>query len=218
MNATEMKRDIKDRLEVYFIAGTQDTDDLPIILEQAIEAGITCFQYREKGPGSLEKDPLKMEEMAIRCQSICKKHAIPFIINDNLALAGKVQADGVHVGQGDQSIETVREQLGEEAIVGLSTNTLEQYKEALTKTGIDYVGIGPAFLPQSKADHEQVMGLDKMKEAMAFSKALPAVAIGGITENNAQAVWQTGVDGLAVISTITRSKDVFTTVAALKKR
>ena len=218
MNASEMKRDIKDRLEVYFIAGTQDTDDLPIILEQAIEAGITCFQYREKGSGSLEKDPLKMEEMAIRCQSICKKHAIPFIINDNVALAGKVQADGVHVGQVDQSIESVRGHVGPDAIVGLSTNTLDQYKEAMTMTGIDYVGIGPAFVPQSKADHEQVMGLEKMKQAMDFSKAVPAVAIGGITESNAQAVWQTGVDGLAVISTITRSAQIKETVAALKKR
>lgn len=212
-----MNTSVTDMLEVYFIAGTQDTDDLPVVLEQALEAGITCFQFREKGEGSLEGQPLKLEEMARRCQALCRRFAVPFIINDNVELAMKLQADGVHVGQDDLSILEVRKKVGPQMIVGLSTNTLEQYEKALTATGVDYVGIGPAFQPRSKKDHEKVMGLDTIKEAMNKGKAIPSVAIGGINETNAASVWETGVDGLAVVSAVSQSENIKESVSYLKK-
>lgn len=208
---------IKEMLAVYFIAGTQDTDDLPNSLESALKAGITCFQYREKGEGSLENEPLKMEKMAIRCQELCRQYAVPFIINDNVDLANKIQADGVHVGQEDLSVEAVRQKIEPDKIVGLSTNSIKQYEEALKQSEVDYVGIGPAFLPKSKADHEAILGTDKIKEAIQKNKTLPAVAIGGITEENASEVLKTGVDGVAVVSTIAQSKNMERTISKLKK-
>ena len=212
-----MRTSVKEMLEVYFIAGTQDTDDLPVVLEQALEAGITCFQFREKGEGSLEGQPLKIEEMASRCQALCRQYAVPFIVNDNVELALKLQADGVHVGQGDLSVKEVREKVGESVLIGLSTNSLDDYTKAVQSMEADYVGIGPAFQPRSKNDHEDIMGLENIKAAMSFSKALPAVAIGGITEENAAAVWETGVDGLAVVSTLSQSINIKETVKQLKK-
>lgn len=212
-----MNISVKDSLEVYFIAGSQDTDDLLVVLEQALKAGITCFQFREKGEGSLEGQPLKVEEMAMRCQALCRRYAVPFIVNDNVDLALKLQADGVHVGQDDMSVKEVREKVGPNRIVGLSTNSLEQYEKALKIGEVDYVGIGPAFQPRSKKDHEKIMGLDRISVAMSKSKDIPAVAIGGITEKNAASVWRTGVDGLAVVSTIIQSNNIKETVNNLKK-
>lgn len=212
-----MKSSIKEMLEVYYIAGTQDTADLQVVLEQALKAGVTCFQFREKGKGSLEGQPLKAEEMAMRCQALCRRFAVPFIVNDNVDLALKLQADGVHVGQSDTPIEEVRHKVGPNMLIGLSTNTLDQYEKALQTDGVDYVGIGPAFQPRSKKDHEEIMGLEKIKEAMTKSKKLPAVAIGGINEDNAASVWETGVDGLAVVSTLSQSENIKETVKRLKK-
>lgn len=213
-----MQESVREMLAIYFIGGTQDTEDLPGVLKEGLEAGVTCFQFREKGPGSLEGDQDKVEEMARICQSLCESYRVPFIVNDSVELAVKLQADGIHVGQGDRPVSEVRRQVGPNMVIGLSTNTFAEYKDADANTEIAYVGIGPAFLPQSKKDHEEVMGLFKIKEARDWSKRLPAVAIGGITVENAADVWETGVDGLAVISTLTRSKDVKETVSQLKKQ
>lgn len=214
-----MKKDIKGILEVYFIAGSQDCQDkaLTDILEEALQSGITCFQFREKGMGSLEKDPVGLLELAQECQMLCRQYGVPFIINDNIALAEQLKADGVHVGQGDEPIRSVIDRLGDEYIIGLSTNNLSEFIEAENTAGIDYVGIGPAFTPKSKADHEAVIGLDGISEAMRKRHHLPAVAIGGINESNASDAWKTGVDGVAVVSAITQSPAIRITVNKLRK-
>lgn len=215
-----MNTDINRMLEVYFIAGSQDCREKSLleVLEEALQSGITCFQFREKGAFSLEKDPIALLELAQKCQLLCRQYGVPFIINDNLVLAQQLNADGVHVGQEDTPIQSVIDKLGKEYIIGLSTNNLSQFLEAEKIEGIDYAGIGPAFTPKSKADHEVVIGLDGIKEAMEKRLQLPAVAIGGINETNASDVWKTGIDGVAVVSAITQSPRISDTVNKLKKK
>ncbi|MCC5894426.1 MAG: thiamine phosphate synthase [Alkalibacterium sp.] len=212
-------RDMKHILEIYFIAGSQDCHDKPLleVLKEALQAGITCYQFREKGNNSLEKDPAALLELAQACQLLCRQYGVPFIINDNLLLAEHLQADGVHVGQGDTPIQTVIEELGEDYIIGLSTNNLTQFREAENIKGLDYAGIGPAFTPMSKSDHEAVIGLEGLSEAMMDRDHLAAVAIGGINEANASEVWETGVDGIAIVSAVTQSPSIVDTVKKLKK-
>lgn len=214
-----MSVSVKSMLEVYFICGTQnipEEKDLPTVLEEALQAGITCFQFREKGEGSLAYNPKALKEMALICQKLCQQYDVLFIINDYVDLALEINADGIHVGQKDEPIEKLIEQVNKELIVGYSTNNLEQFLKAETIQGIDYVGIGPAYPPASKEDHEPVIGIQGIKEAMEKKTHLPAVGIGGITEKNAHKVWETGVDGVAVVSAIAQSENISKTVARLK--
>lgn len=214
-----MKRDINAILEVYYIAGSQDcgTRSLTEVLEEALKAGITCFQFREKGPGSLEEDSVAALALAQECQVLCRQYGVPFIVNDNVEMADVLNADGVHIGQGDDPVQSVIDRLGTNPIIGLSTNNVTQFKQAATIEGVDYAGIGPAFKPRSKSDHEEIIGLDGITEAMTVMNRLPAVAIGGIDETNAGKVWRTGVEGVAVVSAISRSEQISQTVSQLKK-
>lgn len=214
-----MTRDIKAMVEIYFIAGTQDCKEKSLIhtLEEALQAGITCFQFREKGKDSLETAPAARVKMAQVCQLLCRQYDVPFIVNDDVELAVQLDADGIHVGQGDYPIQDLISKWGDRFIIGLSTNNVSQFKEAETISGLDYAGIGPAFTPLSKHDHEDVIGLKGIQEAMTGRNHLPAVAIGGINPSNVKDVWATGVDGVAVVSSITRAVSVIEAVQQLKK-
>lgn len=212
-----MKDTIKEKLSLYFIAGTQDCErrTLQTVLEEALQTGITCFQFREKGIGSLENQPKEYRVMAQTCQLLCRQYGVPFIVNDDVKLAQELKADGIHVGQGDTPVEEVIRECGEDYIIGLSTNSVDEYRAAEKVSGLDYAGIGPAFTPRSKADHEDVIGLEGIKKVMQ-SHTLPAVAIGGIDLSNAAEVRQTGVDGIAVVSAIASAPSVREAVERLK--
>ena len=133
-------------LDLYFIAGTQDIVDrsLPDVLQEALEAGITCFQYREKGPGSL-KDPKEIRQMAETCLALCYSAGVPFVMNDDVSLAVEIGADGVHVGQDDLTIEDTVKLVKGNLFVGLSVNTLDQFLEASKMESVDYIGMGPVY-------------------------------------------------------------------------
>lgn len=207
----------QEALKVYLIGGTQDVVDgnLVTLLSEAIQGGITCFQLREKGPRALEKRA-DVEELAKECQELCRRASIPFIINDDVALAVKLKADAVHVGQSDRGIIATLNEVKPLGIdVGLSINTSDQLKKALTISELDYVGIGPVFKTQSKADAQPVVGMKLLKEAVQLGPKLPKVAIGGITVDNVAAVKATGVDGVAVISAITMSPRISRTILVL---
>lgn len=205
---------IKEMLSIYFIAGTQDIEAgyLPKVLESALQAGITCFQYREKGKGSLEHPEAK-KQMAQICQQLCKEYQVPFLINDDVALALELDADGVHVGQKDQAIETVLA-LFSDKIVGFSCHDEREVLTANQLAGISYYGIGPVFGTLSKADAEEPIGLKKLTE-LKGKACKPVVAIGGINSENVQSVLGTQVDGISVISAITLAKDITEAVRKL---
>lgn len=192
--------------------GTGNCIENPLlVLKEALEAGITMFQLREKGMNALIGEPL--ETFARECQQLCKAYKVPFIINDNVDLALRINADGVHVGQDDTQIEQIRLQF-ENKIIGVSVHTLNEMKKAVAG-GADYVGIGPIYSTRSKADALAPAGVTFLREARATYLNFPIVAIGGITEDNARVPRRAGADGVAVISTICHSVNRKQTIALL---
>ncbi|MGC6767058.1 thiamine phosphate synthase [Enterococcus sp. LJL128] len=203
-------------LEVYLIAGTQDvvSGSLPTLLKKALKAGITCFQYREKGKGSLVEYEQR-KEMALICRNLCRQYNVPFLINDDVALAVDVLADGVHVGQEDKNIQEVLAMFPNK-IVGLSCYNQQEIDDGNKLTDISYYGIGPVFGTISKADAKPPIGVEKLR-ILAERSTKPAVAIGGITIENVKEIQAATVAGAAVISAVTRSNNIQKTVEKLKK-
>ncbi|WP_375179967.1 thiamine phosphate synthase [Enterococcus rotai] len=199
---------------IYFIAGTQDIKDrtLPEVLEQALKAGITCFQYREKGEGSLT-DLNDKKLMAKKCQQLCKQYQVPFLINDDVALALEIEADGIHVGQTDQAIQDVLA-LFSDKIVGLSCYDEKEVQAANKVSAITYYGIGPVYGTLSKRDAKQPIGLVKLQKLTQIAEK-PVVAIGGINTKNVEQIIETSVAGVSVISAITQAEDVHEAVKRL---
>src|SRR5699024_5890610 len=131
----------RDVLQLYFIMGSNNTNDHPVeVLKKAIEGGVTCFQFREKGPGA--KTGTEKLTLGRQLRDVCRDHQIPFVVNDDVDLAIKLEADGIHIGQDDTSIEDVRKKVSRECFIGVSTSTIEESLDA-EKRGADYVGVGP---------------------------------------------------------------------------
>jgi thiamine-phosphate pyrophosphorylase len=158
------------------------------------------FQFREKGVRCLKGKP--MVELALELQHLCQKYSVPFIINDDVDLALSLNADGVHIGQEDESVGTVRKKLGDK-ILGISAHNVREAKLALD-AGADYLGVGPMFQTTTKNDCRPVQGpwvIESMREA---GIRLPIVGIGGIHYDNVHKVIEAGSDGVAVISAISK--------------
>lgn len=214
---------IRHMLSVYFVAGTQDclhlagdpALNLLQVLEQALQAGITCFQFRDKGKGSLEHEPEKQKQLAMQCLALCQKYRVPFIMNDNVALAIEIGADGIHVGQKDMAISDILTHTQRKFILGLSTNNLADVLAAKEDPNIDYIGVGPIFPTHSKADHSPAVGISFVGELKNLGIEKPLVAIGGVNESNAALLREQGADGVAVISAITHSKHIGNTILTL---
>ena len=196
--------------------GTQNVQEgkALAVLETALQAGVTIFQFREKGDGALKGEAYV--RFARDCQALCKKYTVPFIVNDDADLAVSLQADGVHIGQDDEKARKVREKI-RDGILGISAHTMEEVEQAVEQ-GADYVGIGPIFHTKSKADAKVPIGTALLSQVVKRFPELPIVAIGGIAEGNVHLPLRTGVDGVAVISAVCESKDVHKTVRQLKNR
>jgi thiamine-phosphate pyrophosphorylase len=191
----------RDQLSLYLVMGTANCLKSPeIVLEEAIRGGVTIFQFREKGKDCLQGEA--RYELAKNLQVICKRNMIPFIINDDVELAMRLDADGVHIGQEDGNIAEIRRVIGHK-ILGISTHHLEEARNAV-KLGADYIGVGPMFMTKTKEDIQEVRGPIVIEEIRKFGIKLPLVGIGGITEQNLGEVMNAGADGVAVISSITR--------------
>lgn len=181
------------------------------VLEEAAKAGITAFQFREKGPSALTGNA----KLALgrRLRGICARYTIPFIINDDIELAALLEADGIHIGQEDTSLEEVRERFPEKYI-GLSVSNQDELNKSPVELA-DYLGVGPIFATSTKEDAKQAIGTGLIRSLKQHHPNLPVVGIGGITEENASAVIEAGADGVAVISVITKSRDIAATVRNL---
>ena len=208
--------DIRQMLRLYFIAGTQDcpnpsedrTQNLLLILEQALQAGITCFQFRDKGKNSLEDQPNAQKILAIQCRDLCRRYKVPFIVDDNVALAIEIDADGVHVGQKDMSPIMIRQMTNKPLIIGLSNNTLDDLWRSEQMIEVDYCGLGPVFPTNSKEKHNPPIGLDFVKKARDAGIRKPIVSIGGVKAEHMATLKQNGADGIAVITAISLASDV----------
>lgn len=177
-------------------------------VEKALKGGATFIQLREK---TLDDETFLQE--AIEIQALCKSYNVPFVVNDNVDIAIKMNADGVHVGQSDMEALDVRAKIGKDKIIGVSAQTVEQALLAQAH-GADYLGVGAVFPTGSKDDADDVSH-ETLKE-ICEAVDIPVVAIGGITINNVQELKGTGIAGVAVISAIFGQKDIKEATEKLK--
>ena len=206
----------KELLKLYFICGTTTClgKDLYTVVEDALKGGITLFQFREKGKGALEgKEKL---ELAIKLQNICKKYKVPFIVNDDIELALEIDADGVHVGQDDLDVDEIRK-LMPNKIIGLSIGNEEELKQSKVEY-VDYVGVGPVYVTQSKDDAGGAIGYEGLELMRKLLPQMPLVAIGGIQTQHIKDVMKTNVDGVSIISAISYSENIEETVREMNEQ
>ena len=178
-------------------------------VEQSILGGVTMVQLREK---DLAQEEFQKEARQI--QELCKKHQVPFLINDNVELAVEIEADGVHVGQHDMEAGQVRQKIGPDKILGVSAQTVEQALKAQA-AGADYLGVGAVF-PTGTKDDADAVSLDTLK-AICQAVNIPVVAIGGIKESNILDLKGSGICGVAVVSAIYAKEDPQAAAAGLRK-
>ena len=138
-----------------------------------------------------------------------------FIVNDRCDLAMAVNADGVHLGQEDLPITYARQLLGPHKIIGLSTHTVAQVRDAVTSQP-DYIGFGPIYRTATKTDHDPVVGLEGLR-AVRSQTTLPLFAIGGITAEISPDVMAAGADGVAVISAILTAPDLGAAIRSFQR-
>lgn len=179
-------------------------------VEKALIGGATFVQLREKD-ASFEE----FVEQAKEVKEVCKKYNVPFVINDNIEVALAVDADGVHVGQSDMETGSVREKLGKDKIIGVSTRTVEEALLAQER-GADYLGVGAMFQTSTKLDAADVT-FDELK-AICGAVKIPIVAIGGINNHNVAELGGTGIDGVAVVSAIFAAVDIPKATSEMKQK
>ncbi|MFC7060925.1 thiamine phosphate synthase [Halobacillus seohaensis] len=204
--------ELSQRLRKYLIMGSQNCERDPAdILKEAIEGGITAFQFREKGPGSLQGE----EKLALgkRLRELCRTHDVLFIVNDDSVLVDPLEADGIHVGQDDVDVQELRS-LFPKKIIGLSISNEEELKGSAVDV-VDYLGAGPMFATSTKVDAKEPVGVEWIKRVKFLYPGIPLVGIGGITVGNAREVMEVGADGVSAITAITAAKDVVRAVKLL---
>ena len=169
-------------------------------VEEALKGGITCLQLREK---NLDYDSFLAE--AIEIGQLCKKYNVPFIINDNIDIALKCDADGVHIGQRDTDARQARALIGRDKILGVTAKTVSQAIKA-AEDGADYLGTGAVFATSTKPD---AIGISRdTLKSICQSVDLPIVAIGGINSENILQLTGSGVDGVALVSAIFSAENI----------
>ena len=179
------------------------------VVRESLDGGVTFLQLREK-----DLDNEHFYEEAVKLQAMAKEYNVPFVVNDNVDIAVKMNADGVHVGQHDMEAGDVRDLIGPDKILGVSAQTVEQALLA-EKRGADYLGVGAVFPTGSKDDADDV-SYDTLK-AICEAVSIPVVAIGGITKENTPELAGSGICGIAVISAIYGQPNIFEATTALKK-
>lgn len=206
------KEGLLSKIQLYVIADRRICGyrDIEEVVGQAIEGGAQMIQYRDKDSG--EADFLSI---ASKLKAVCKERGVPFIVNDRADIAREVNADGVHLGQKDLSIDEAKKILGSDVIIGKSASTIDQAKEA-EEEGADYLGIGPIFDTLSKEITEPI-GLSIVPEAR-HSLRIPFYLIGGITKDNLDQIIEAGATRIAVISAVVLSDDVKSATADLLKK
>jgi thiamine-phosphate pyrophosphorylase len=175
----------------------------PESAEQACRAGVDWVQLRVKNHSYADWKALALDTLAI-----CRQFGARLIINDNVALAGEIGADGVHVGLTDMSVADARRLLGADLIIGGTANTLADI-QLHHKAGGDYVGLGPYRFTATKAQLSPILGLAGYERILTTCQqkraSLPIIAIGGLDVADVPALIQAGLHGIAVSSAITRN-------------
>ena len=170
-------------------------------VEKLIEGGAEIIQLREKYAA-----PKDFFESAKKALEIARLHNVKIIINDRVDIALALKADGVHLGQDDLPPAQARKILGEKAIIGYSTHTLQQAAEAV-KFPVNYIAIGPVFQTRTKENPQKTVGLETIKKVREIIGNFPLTAIGGITLENFREVLKAGADSVAIIGALLSDAD-----------
>lgn len=192
----------KEMLTLYAVTDRSKLGDrtLAQAVEDAIKGGVTMVQLREKTMSENE-----FEKEAIEIKAICNRHQIPLIINDNVELAARIDADGVHVGQSDAECAYARKVLGPDKIIGVTAKTPEQVDKAIA-AGADYLGSGAVFGSSTKLDALPMT--PEFFQSICEHSSIPVVAIGGINKDNLETLKGRKMSGFAVVSGIFASDDI----------
>ena len=186
-----------------------DVLDVPRVAKAMIEGGVDLIQLRGK-----QKSIDELVDLASALHQITCRSSIPLIVNDHAEIASKVPVEGVHVGQDDDSIAIAREKAGRKLIVGKSTHSLEQAREAQGE-GADYIGFGPIFATPTKPDYQPI-GLKDVQQAHV-DVTLPIFCIGGIKIDNLNEVVAAGARRFAIVSGLLKAPDIAEYARACKK-
>ena len=178
-------------------------------VEAALKGGATCVQLREK---ELDEETFLQEAMEIA--ALCRRYGVPFFVNDNVEIAVKCHADGVHVGQEDMEAAQVRRRVGADMMIGVSVHSVEEAREAV-RNGADCLGVGAMFSTSTKTDAD-VLAKETLRDICA-AVDVPVVAIGGIGKSNIAQLAGTGVDGVALVSAIFAAEDIEAECRLLRK-
>ncbi|MBB5888754.1 thiamine phosphate synthase [Lactovum miscens] len=197
----------KEILRAYFIAGPQDfpgetIDEAKLKISRIIQSGVTAFQFRDKG--TVYQNDYQRIKLAQDLREIAQQAKVTFIMNDAVQLSILTQADGLHIGQDDEQLYKAREMVGNEMIIGLSVRNEQELLLAQDSIA-DYLGIGPIYPTQSKSDASESIGLVKLSN-MLNKNNLPIVGIGGIDLAKIPELSKTAIDGVAIISLLTKAK------------
>ncbi|GAB6138586.1 thiamine phosphate synthase [Halanaerobaculum tunisiense] len=181
------------------------------VVKEMLEAGIEIIQYREK-----EKKMLYKYQECKKLRELTTQAGASLIINDDVDLALAVEADGVHIGQEDLPVKEVRNLLGPDKIIGLSTHCPEQ-AQAAQEMEADYIGVGPIFETDTKGDVCDPVGLEYL-EYVVKNIDLPCVAIGGIKEHNVDLVKDIGANYISMVTEIVGAKDIKEKIRSIRER
>lgn len=201
----------REAMRLYAVtdrAWLKEGQTLASAVEDAIKGGATFIQLREKKAPYAE-----VKSIALELKALCAKYSVPFVIDDDVALAKEINADGVHIGQSDMELKSARMILGSDKIIGVSADTVDS---ALTaeRRGADYIGVGAVFHTDTKTDATAVSR--EVIRNITGAVTIPVVAIGGIKKENTAELAGLGLDGIAVVSAIFAAEDVYSAAKELR--
>jgi len=205
------KKDFLHRVRLYvLISNSIATKSVKEASRLVIDGGADAIQLREKTISDSQFITLARE-----VRDITTKRESLLIINDRIHIAREVNADGVHLGQQDMCALEARDIIGNEKIIGVSTHSITQAKQA-QKDGADYIAIGPIY-PTSTKDYEPSVGIEIIRE-ISGAVSIPFIAIGAITLDNLDEILKAGASRIAVCSAIIGAKDIYSTTRQFKKK
>ena len=196
------KEQIRKAMLLYAVTDQswlKEGETLLDVVKEVLKNGATFLQIREKDLSEAD-----FEAEAKKLQDICKEYHVPYVVNDNVEIAIKIEADGVHVGQSDIKGRNIRAMIGDDKILGISAGTVEEAISA-EQAGADYIGVGAIFGTSTKKNARN-MTMDRLKE-IVDAVTIPVVAIGGINASNILEFVGSKVDGVAVVSAIFAAKN-----------
>lgn len=191
------KEQIRKAMLLYAVTDRswlKENETLLDVVKEVVKNGATFLQIREKDLNGAD-----FEAEAKTLQDICREHQVPYVVNDNVEIAMKIYADGVHVGQSDIKGRDIRAMIGSDKILGISAGTVEE-AVAAEQAGADYIGVGAIFGTSTKKNARNIT-MDRLNEIVEAVE-IPVVAIGGINATNISELAGSKVDGVAVVSAI----------------